>query len=70
MHRSTDTEKKMRFRSDRFFRSEGHWYFSTREGTAEGPYGTREEAHAALTEYLLSLGLKPGDVWSLAGDNR
>ncbi|MDZ7670044.1 MAG: DUF6316 family protein [Gammaproteobacteria bacterium] len=32
------------FRSDRFFRSNEHWYFHTREGTAVGPYRTRFEA--------------------------
>lgn len=32
------------FRSDRFFRSNEHWYFHTREGMAVGPYRTRFEA--------------------------
>ena len=32
------------FRSDRVFRSDGHWFFHTREGIAVGPYKTRFEA--------------------------
>jgi len=70
VHRSSDDRPKTRFRSERFFRSDGHWFFNTREGTTEGPFPTREAAQGALTEYLLARGLKPSDVWSLAGDNR
>ena len=32
------------FRSDRVFRSDGQWFFHTREGIAVGPYKTRFEA--------------------------
>lgn len=70
MHRSTDTKPQTRFRSERFFSSQGQWFFNTREGSIEGPFASREAAQDALTEYLLSVGIKPSDVWSLAGDNR
>ena len=32
---------KLWFRSERFFRCNGRWYFHTREGFAVGPYETR-----------------------------
>lgn len=32
------------FRSERFFRSDGHWYMFTREGIMVGPYVTRFDA--------------------------
>ncbi len=35
---------KLWFRSERFFRSNGNWYFHTREGFAVGPYQTRVAA--------------------------
>jgi hypothetical protein len=37
-------EPKLWFRSERFFRVNGHWYFHTREGFAIGPYETRVAA--------------------------
>jgi Domain of unknown function (DUF6316) len=73
VHRSTEPKSQTRFRSERFFRSDAQWYFNTRErgeGGVEGPYPSREAAQLALTEYLLELGLKPADVWALAGDHR
>jgi len=70
VHRSTDATPQTRFRSERFFSSQGQWFFNTREGTIEGPFASREAAQTALTEYLLSLGIKPDDVWALAGDHR
>lgn len=67
--RSTDPSTQVRFRSDRFFVSQGEWYFNTREKTVEGPYPTREAAQAGLRDYLLRIGVRPPDVWSV-GDNR
>jgi len=32
------------FRSNRIFRSDGRWYFHTREGIPVGPYSTQFEA--------------------------
>jgi len=34
-------DPKLWFRSERYFRCNGHWYFHTREGFAVGPYETR-----------------------------
>jgi len=70
VNRNTDLPHTTRFRSERYFRSDGQWFFNTREGTTEGPFPTREAAHAALTDYLLAIGIKPGDVWALVGDHR
>jgi len=70
MHRESDLTPKTRFRSDRFFCSEGLWFFNTREGTVEGPYESRSSAEAGLANHLLALGVKVADVWAAAGDNR
>jgi hypothetical protein len=70
VHRSTDTTPQTRFRSERFFRSDGQWYFNTREGTIEGPFRTRDAARDALTQYLVDVGVRPLDVWSWGGDRR
>ena len=44
----------IRFRTDRFYRINSNWYFSTREGIEMGPYADRFEAEEALSE-LFSL---------------
>jgi hypothetical protein len=38
----------IRYRTDRFYCSNSHWYFSTREGNEVGPFPTRAEAETAL----------------------
>ncbi|MAT94392.1 MAG: hypothetical protein CME59_17570 [Halioglobus sp.] len=40
------------FRSDRIQQEGGKWYFSTREGTLEGPYDTVYRAQEALQAYI------------------
>lgn len=40
------------FRSNRFFSTGTSWYFSTREGTNEGPFASRLLAHDAIQEYI------------------
>lgn len=42
--RSTDPVPATRFRSDRISSVNGQYFFSTREGTLEGPYFTRFDA--------------------------
>lgn len=37
---------KLWFRSERCYRTNGKWYFHTREGLAVGPYPTLDEARA------------------------
>ena len=38
MKRSSDPKELNRFRSDRYFVVDGKWYFTTREGSNEGPF--------------------------------
>lgn len=42
--RSTDPTPATRFRSDRISSVNGQYFFSTREGTLEGPYFTHFDA--------------------------
>jgi hypothetical protein len=50
--RRGDTQDINRFQTDRYFRSEGAWFFATREGVDFGPYTIRIEAEKALKRYL------------------
>lgn len=40
------------FRSSRISVSNGKFYFTTREGTLEGPFSTREEAERELMMFI------------------
>ncbi len=44
-------------RSDRFFSADSAWYFSTREGTAIGPFDSKRHASRGLNDFLEFLGL-------------
>ncbi len=44
------------FRSDRVFKTEGHWYFTTREKQKIGPFALPDEAHDKLALYISELG--------------
>ncbi|MFP5440726.1 MAG: DUF6316 family protein [Gammaproteobacteria bacterium] len=44
--------QKRYFRSDRISVSNGKFYFTTREGTLEGPFTTREEAERELMMFI------------------
>lgn len=50
--RNSDDADKLHFRSDRIACQNGAFYFSTREGTFEGPFHTREQAEAAAALYI------------------
>ena len=53
MRRATDGEQAGKFfQTDRFFRSEGMWYFTTREGIDFGPFTIRPDGEKALLRYL------------------
>lgn len=43
------------FRSDRIFKSEGGWHFTTRDEKHVGPFSTREEAGRALDHFIAAL---------------
>jgi len=40
------------FRSDRFFCTEGEWFFAIRRGPDQGPYASKEEAREALKIFI------------------
>jgi Domain of unknown function (DUF6316) len=59
--RKTDLLPQTRFRSGRFFKDNGKWFFNTREGTIEGPYEKLSEAEDRLKDYIkiLNSGFMP-----------
>jgi hypothetical protein len=61
--RRTDKETRSRFRSRRFILDNGKWYFNTREGTLEGPFGELKDAEKRLEEYIkiVNSGFMPSD---------
>ena len=50
--RTEDSGKKSFFRTDRMIQHGGQWFFSTREGTMQGPFESKEEARKELQEYI------------------
>ena len=64
--RVTDDSERSVFQSDRFFLSDGQWFFNTREATTLGPFARRYDAEVALREYItLRTGRK--DAWERPG---
>lgn len=43
------------YRTDRISTVNGQYFFSTREGTLEGPFFTRVDAQQAATRYVTSM---------------
>ena len=50
--RHGDCNTSQYFRTDRICTGNGLFYFSTREGTLEGPYQTRAHAEVACAIYI------------------
>ncbi len=50
--RKSDIGTQSHFRSNRFIEEEGKWFFYTREGTLEGPYGSKAGAVSRLDNYI------------------
>lgn len=50
--RAGDTGTRKYFRSGRYSVSNGKYFFTTREGTMEGPFDNREEAERALALWI------------------
>ncbi len=61
--RRTDKEVYRKYRPSRFIKDGGKWYFSTREGTLEGPYQLQTDAESGLAAYigLMATGFMPRD---------
>ncbi len=43
---------QVRFRANRLFAIGMDWYFSTREGTDQGPFNSKENAEEAITKFI------------------
>ena len=52
VRRAGEHDVPLNFRTNRFFVACNSWYFSTREGTDQGPFATRIIAHDAIQEYI------------------
>ena len=64
--RVTDDSERSVFQSDRLFTIDGRWFFSTREKTTLGPFARRNEAEAAVSDYIAKqTGQKTG--WTVPG---
>ncbi|QFU76994.1 hypothetical protein EY643_15800 [Halioglobus maricola] len=50
--RKSDKSDKSWFQTDRFFEHNGQWFFTTREGSTEGPFGDKLQAQARLETYI------------------
>ncbi len=53
--RKDDLKTRTHFRSDRVFARSGNWYFSTREGTIEGPFDDQLEARRRVEIYIMMI---------------
>lgn len=53
--RKDDFGRREWSRSDRLFEDEMMWYFFTREGTIEGPFRDRCEAHLEFDVYIRAM---------------
>ena len=50
--RTIDPNAGTHYRSDRVSAVNGQYFFSTREGTLEGPYFTRVDAEREIAQYI------------------
>ena len=50
--RVDDSQAATNYRSDRISAVNGQYFFSTREGTLEGPYFTRFDAEREVAQYI------------------
>jgi len=69
MKRASDPKEFNVFRSDRYFLVDGKWYFTTREGSNEGPFESADQARSQLVQYLLDKGIKitGNEPWDIPG---
>ncbi|WP_343572520.1 DUF6316 family protein [Pseudomonas sp.] len=58
--RSNDAQAATHYRSDRITSVNGQYFFSTREGTLEGPYFTRFDAEREVGKYIDRMKLAAG----------
>lgn len=53
--RHGETHNPVSFRSSRLFSVGNMWYFSTREGSQQGPFFSRQVAEMAVKNYIKKL---------------
>ena len=73
IRRHDDDGTRSVFQSDRFFLSNGKWFFNTREALSLGPFERRGDAELALGEYVAAkTGMRIGgmDPWNIPGASR
>ncbi len=51
-HHRYGEEKSIPFRTERYFCSNGVWYFDTRGGRQKGPYASKQEMQAELVLFI------------------
>lgn len=56
MQRKTDDPRSIHFHAKRIHRTNGRWYFETREGGNVGPFDSKEEARNALSRFMAEIG--------------
>ena len=61
MQRKTDDPRSIHFHANRIHRTNGLWYFETREGDNVGPFGSQEEARKELSRFMAETGAEISD---------
>ena len=56
MRRKTDDPRSIHFHANRIHRTNGLWYFETREGDNVGPFDSKEEARKELSRFMAEAG--------------
>ncbi|MDM3872074.1 DUF6316 family protein [Porticoccus sp. W117] len=51
-YREGDAAQPVPVRSERFFNLHNFWFFATREGAAVGPYDSKPQAQAGVSDYI------------------
>jgi hypothetical protein len=61
MQRKTDDPRSIHFHANRIHRTNGLWYFETREGDDVGPFDSKEEARKELSRFMAETGAEMSD---------
>lgn len=61
MQRKTDDPRSIHFHANRIHRTNGLWYFETREGDDVGPFDSKEEARKELSRFMAETGVEMSD---------
>lgn len=59
--RTPESNARHHFRSERISSVNGQYYFTSREGTLEGPFGSRRDAEQEIALYIRRM-LMRGDI--------